>query len=161
MSYANTPSEDHMRRMRENYRYNEVNGGLVSMKTGQPLTKRAQRYAQLRIDNTSYVVHRVVWYLCNGSWPTMEIDHKDGDTFNNRISNLRLAGMTHNAQNRRAAHKNNKLGVMGVHLHKPGVYRAVIMVNGENRNLGLYKSAEAAHFAYLEAKRENHEFNTL
>lgn len=48
---------------------------------------------------TSMFVHCAVWYLFYREWPPSLVDHIDGDGFNNRIANLRLATGPENARN--------------------------------------------------------------
>lgn len=106
-------------------------------------------------------VHRIVWAL-SGGIPTFpeRIDHKNGDTRDNRTANLRPATATTNAQNQRNARSDNQTGVLGVHPVK-GKFRASIRVNGKLKHLGYHNTPEAAHAAYLEAKRALHEGCTI
>jgi hypothetical protein len=47
-----------------------------------------------------YRAHRVIWIACNGPIPSgMEIDHKNHDRADNRISNLRLVDPAQQMQN--------------------------------------------------------------
>jgi len=48
----------------------------------------------------AYLIHRIIWELFNGEIPEdMVIDHIDGDTQNNKISNLRLVSRAINQRN--------------------------------------------------------------
>lgn len=99
--------------------------------------------------------HRVIWFHVTGRWPKDEIDHKNGNTSENRWRNLREATSTINKENRRAPNKNNQIAVLGV--GKGGSkYRARIMVNRREINLGRFSTKEAAHDAYVKAKRAMH-----
>jgi hypothetical protein len=93
--------------------------------------------------------------------PTTEIDHLNGDRADNKWANLRAASRSTNNQNRRAAHKNNKLGILGVRQVENGRFLARIRVDGQLRRLGTFTSSEQAHAAYLDAKRTLHQGNTL
>jgi len=46
-----------------------------------------------------YLAHRVIWAITYGIWPVLKMDHIDGNGFNNRITNLRLATDAENARN--------------------------------------------------------------
>jgi len=74
------------------------------------------------------------------------VDHINGDTLDNRRSNLRICTVKQNAYNR-AKYKNNSSGVKGVHRHK-NYWRARIQYNGKRLHIGLYEKLEDAMSAY-------------
>jgi hypothetical protein len=108
------------------------------------------------VDGRKYQAHRLAWLYVHGSWPRDLIDHIDGNSLNNRISNLREATRSENSRNRGATVKNQS-GFKGVswekHLKK---WRAKINVHGKRKHLGLFDSAELAHAAYCEAATQIH-----
>lgn len=111
-------------------------------------------YFQIMIDGRNYLAHRLAWLYVHGAWPRVHVDHIDGDGTNNRIANLREATPGENAQNKRL--------VTGATWHKGArKWMAQIVVGGVHHHLGLHPSAEAAHAAYVEAKRRLHPFGTL
>ncbi len=70
----------------------------------------------LRFKNRTTQVHRIIWQLFNGTIPDgFVIDHIDGNSLNNKISNLRLITQAENSRNVRKR-KNNTSGVVGVRL---------------------------------------------
>ena len=147
--------------MREHFAYCPKLGGLTDKAKTRLVGKRTQRYVQVRLPGGVYVVaHRVVWLLKKGVWHLGDLDHRDGDGFNNRIGNLRAGDTALNAQNQRRAKASNKLGVLGVSAHRRK-FRAVIMVRGARHDLGLHDTADLAHQAYVKAKRKLHAFGTL
>jgi hypothetical protein len=113
---------------------------------------------QVKVNSKCYLVHRVIWLMTYGNFPKNQIDHVNGVKTDNRIENLRECESFENSQNR-IVHKNNKSKLQGVWEHKPGIWRAEIMIKGKKIYLGLHKSPELAHEAYLKAKTENHAFN--
>lgn len=107
------------------------------------------------IDGNRYYCHRLAWAMYWGVWPTGFIDHINGNRSDNRISNLRDVDRTVNRQNVKRAQRNNKSGLLGVSTEK-GRFCARIFVEGKQKKIGLFKTAETAHAAYLEQKRILH-----
>ena len=58
-------------------------------------------YIQLSICRKSMLSHRVAWFYMTGRWPEQQIDHIDGDSLNNRFSNLRDCSAKENSRNKR------------------------------------------------------------
>lgn len=79
-------------------------------------------------------------------------DHADGNELNNRRYNLRPATHQENMRNIRLQ-KNNSSGVTGISIHKQtGKWRARIMVDYKEINLGLFDNKEDAIKARLQAE---------
>lgn len=102
------------------FRYDYNRGSLIRIRTGQSvyirykLKKRAARpYGEVGYNGKRYAVHRVVWAVVMGAWPTGDIDHINRDTTDNRIENLRLATPSLNARNKTKA-RNNTSGHNGI-----------------------------------------------
>lgn len=123
-------------------------------------TKVKNRYVKLVVRQKRYEAHRVAWFLSTGDWPTLIIDHINGDKQDNRLSNLREVTKSQNGENRRITTVKNKVGYLGV--TKVGKkYHAAIRVNGKQKHLGNHPTPEQAHAVYLAAKRLYHSANTL
>jgi hypothetical protein len=60
-------------------------------------------YRQGAIFGRLYRAHRVIWCMVHGAWPVEMLDHIDGNTSNNRLSNLRGATYAENNRNVRSA----------------------------------------------------------
>ena len=91
-----------------------------------------------RIFRKPYLAHRVLWLLKFGDLPKHEIDHVDHDCTNNLISNLRAVSHKENLQNQ-TLHSTNTSGVNGVSFHGPTQkWRAQIVVDGEQKHLGVF-----------------------
>lgn len=93
-----------------------------------------------------------------GEWPEINVDHRDGDPSNNRFSNLRDVAQQVNVQNvRKGTKRNLSSGLLGVSFHaRDRLWRARIYKDGKDIVLGYFKTPEAAHAAYLSAKRDIH-----
>lgn len=116
-------------------------------------------YWNIRLNGRLWRAHRLAWLFVHGAEPTDQIDHINGIRDDNRIANLRLATNTENGRNR-VVSKNNKIGLKGVCRKSLGErFTATIWVNGKNRHLGYFHTAEAAAAAYdLAAAKYHGEF---
>jgi hypothetical protein len=84
------------------------------------------------------------------------IDHRDGNSTNNRWSNLRRATASQNNANRRLPGHNTS-GYKGAILcRKSGRWHAIIRFRGRGIYLGSLATPEAAHAAYVAAARKVH-----
>ena len=118
---------------------------------------KASGHIFIRVDGHLFKAHRLAHLYVTGRWPQKSIDHINGDGSDNRWANLRDVDQKTNAQNLREAHADNKAGLLGVHKgRKYARWKAAIYVDGKTKKLGLFESAEAAHAAYVEAKRLLH-----
>ena len=97
--------------------------GIINNKTGKPIGSFEKRSngdklaVRVVLNKIRYMVHRVVWVLHYGSIDSnLDIDHIDGDPYNNKLSNLRLVEKTINQRNRKRL-KNNLTGYNGVCFH--------------------------------------------
>ncbi len=81
----------------------------------------------------------------------MEVDHKNGDTLDNRKKNLRICTKKQNVTNQ-DIHKNNTSGYKGVSLYKlTNKWRAYICPNGKFISLGHFEDKRSAAKAYNKA----------
>lgn len=82
-----------------------------------------------------------------------DIDHIDGNTLNNRRSNLRGVSRSENLRNLGGAYKNSKSGALGV--NKAGqTWMARIRVGDTRLYLGRFKTQEEAVIARLEGEKK-------
>ncbi|MDP2322518.1 MAG: HNH endonuclease [Gammaproteobacteria bacterium] len=120
---------------------------------------RPDGYLCIRVEGNIYQCHRINWLIIHGSWPNGEIDHINGITTDNRITNLRDVTRAENSQNQRRGMSNNKLGVLGVRRLR-GRFTAQIGIDHRVIYLGTFITQEAAQTAYLLAKQKLHPFST-
>lgn len=84
----------------------------------------------------------------------LEVDHRNGDTLDNRRSNIRLATPTQNRQNVRRGVKNTS-GYKGVTWYaKQRKWGARVTARGKVHFLGLFAFPADAHAAYCAAAAE-------
>lgn len=84
------------------YDYNPNTG--VFLKYGKPTgwkNKNGYIYISLptELGLKKVLAHRLAWFMTYGEWPCADVDHKDRDRSNNRISNLRLLTRSSNLLN--------------------------------------------------------------
>lgn len=97
-------------------------------------------YIKIRIDRRDYRAHRLCWLITKGRWPKGEIDHKNGNRSDNRLSNLREVTGQENSKNLSRS-KANTSGRTGVCWHKAsGKWQARIKVDGRYVSLGVFDS---------------------
>lgn len=113
------------------------------------------------IDGRTHLANRLAWLIVRGCWPNGLVDHRDTDFTNNRFENLRDATPLINSQNVRRAHRDSLVPLLGVSRASNGRYRAKIKAAGRYVHLGIHGTPEAAHAAYVAAKRVLHEGCTL
>lgn len=119
-------------------------------------------YRVIRIDKRLYLAHRLAWLYFYGCWPSHVVDHINGDRSDNRMANLRNIAKAQNHQNMKGPQANGTTGYLGVTFHKRRRhFVAQIVTNGKYEYVGSFATAEAAHAAYLDAKRAQHPANTL
>lgn len=102
-------------------------------------SKMSSGYWRIGIDKIYYGLHRAIWVYHYGDIPNgLWIDHKDRNTLNNRIGNLRLCTPTQNEYNKpRKGYR-----------FEAGKWRAKIKVNGKQKHLGSFNSEDEAKEFY-------------
>ena len=155
-------------RLRELLDYDPKTGGFtwrirrnqLALKGSKAGTPDSHGHIQIGVDGKFYLAHRLVWMHVYGLWPNLDVDHINGIKSDNRIENLRDISTAMNCQNELKARSNSQTKLLGTHRVRYG-YIAQICVNGKKRYIGLFKTAEEAHTAYIRAKRELHPGNML
>lgn len=137
------------------FRWASASGRWGRIAAGSVAGSNHNGYIKIGLDGRDYLAHRLAWLYSTGSFPTHGIDHLDGNQSNNALSNLRDSTQAVNVQNLRAAKSNNVSRLLGVSFCQ-GRWQARIQRDGVVRYLGRFPSPEAAHAAYISAKRNLH-----
>jgi len=102
-------------------------------------------YIHVRIGRSKlYLAHRLAWLYVFGEWPEGVIDHINGHTSDNRISNLRVCTQQQNCQNRKPVWDRSSIR-SGVSFDKRRKkFRAYITIGRKQMYLGRFGTAEEA-----------------
>jgi hypothetical protein len=116
-----------------------------------------KEYRRVYIFGQDIREQRLAWFMHYGEDPGPDflVDHKNGNSLDNRIENLRLATDRENSKNRKRG-SNNTTGFKGVTKNKDGSFDARIYINEEHKYLGSFKTIELAANAYKEASIKYH-----
>lgn len=115
-----------------------------------------KKYLRLGFRGKQLLLHRVVWAIKTGSWPTNQVDHRDGNPFNNCFSNLREATSQENNRNKKST-KSSVSPYKGVYWHKFGkTWAATAKLNGKQKHLGSFASETEAAKAYDTFAKEHY-----
>lgn len=96
-------------------------------------------------------MHRVILGISDGS---VLVDHINGDTLDNRKSNLRACSNGQNICNSKLR-KDNSSGLRGAY-RADNKWSSCIRVDGFRKHLGTFATKEEAHAAYIAAAKKHH-----
>lgn len=145
-------------RLRELLHYDPLTGIFVWRQTYHSKAKEGDvagswsgTYFRINIGGISYYLHVLAWFYVYGVWRL--VDHKDRDTSNNTLDNLREATKQQNLWNQ-GVRCTNLLGVKGV--QKRGRrFRAYITVDYQTLHIGTYDTLEEAIYARTSAAKRH------
>ncbi len=117
--------------------------------------KNKRGYWRVCVNGTRQNGNVLAWLYMTGRWPSLDVDHENGQRWDNRWDNLREVTRGVNNQNQRKPHKRNKSGFLGVSPNR-NRWAASIAVDLVKTHLGTFDTPEQAHAVYIAAKREMH-----
>ena len=139
--------------------YNDKYDSLGRFRKGGGSGFKTDRgYVKVYISGKGYCVHRIAYKKYHGAEPDF-IDHANGNTSDNRLSNLRECTSSQNNSNAKKWRKKDL--PKGVRKHSLSYlsgakYEARIVVNKKHIYLGVYTTPELAHNAYMSAALKYH-----
>lgn len=144
-------------RLKEALLYNPETGEIVRSGCGGKAfaSKVTRGYLAGELDGVKLRAHRVAWAMHYDQWPDGDVDHIDGDTSNNAISNLRLASNQQNQWNTKArAGSSSFKGVSWKAADKKWQVR--VTDGARTKHVGYYADEVQAARAYDEAAKRYH-----
>jgi hypothetical protein len=110
-------------------------------------------YRYIQIDGKAYRSHRLAWLITHGCWPSLVIDHMNGNKDDNRIANLRDVTKQQNACNNNLQRQRTSSRFPGVSLRKKtGKWGAYLTRDNKTKALGVFDTEEEAHAAFIAAR---------
>lgn len=146
--------------LKEYLSYDSNNGQMKWIKHSGPMgsigsiagKKNNDRYARVQLKGKNMLAHRVAWALHYGTWPSDQIDHINGDMFDNRISNLRCVTAYQNMRNLSV----HRLGKLWGASFTRGKWHAQFRYKNVSYFIGVFdtdKEAHAACLGFIKAKK--------
>ena len=117
------------------------------------------RYGKISIDRHIHRLSRVAWLYMTGKWPSEQLDHKDGDGWNNAWINLRPASATQNSFNK-AAFTKSKSGLKGISKDRYG-WRGEVVSRGIRHRKNFKRIEDAIAWRDQTAKAVHGEFAVM
>lgn len=135
--------------IRSSFDYDPATGRMVSQRGRSP-RDGGRGYPVFTFNDMPICVHRLAWvhYYGHDTAPGMEIDHIDGNRWNNAITNLRE--VTTSVNRRNGTNQLNQYGFVGVMKNGDNyISRIKLRVNGKVKSY-LGKSRTSPADAYLD-----------
>jgi hypothetical protein len=121
---------------------------------GSKIRNKKNIYCRVRFNGKAYFLHRLIWLITYGEFPSGQIDHIDGDGLNNSLENMRDVSSSENMRNQRLP-STNKSGRCGVVWHSSSLrWRASIYVDRKTIYLGYFDDFNDAVDAREDAERK-------
>jgi hypothetical protein len=132
----------------KDYTYDPETGDVYGPKKNK-IKSTDGKYLYIRLPNhTNLAHHHYAWFMTYGNVDFIELDHKNRNKKDNRISNLRILNRSEQQHNREAK---------GYYFYKRiGKYMSRIQVHNKTIFLGYYDTEEEASKSYLDAKKIYH-----
>lgn len=112
----------------------------------------------IKIDDTNYLAHRLIWAMVHGTWPECVV-HRNRNRSDNRLRNLQDTSRKV-VQRRPVIYRTNTSGIRGVSWNRrTQKWVASIRVDDVTINLGSHDTKEAAGRARREGEKRRDRCN--
>jgi hypothetical protein len=162
--YKELPSQEFLK---ECFDYNEITGDLIWKEREFGLLGLTDRsikcfnskyagtivggktsggYIRFELFNKKYLAHRIIYQMCYSIEKLPDdyvIDHRDGNSSNNLIDNLKLATRIENGVNKKIS-CNNTSGATGIGIADNGKYTSSLRIDGKNIRFGTFDTLDEA-----------------
>lgn len=136
------------------YRKKSGGGMKVGDVCGWTTICNGKQYKKLSINKKIVYLHHAIYMFHYGYLPKI-IDHKDNNSLNNKIENLRGCNQSLNLANS-DKRTTNTSGYKGVSFRQDTKkWQASLTKNYKKISLGCYKTAEEAYQAYLKGSKKH------
>lgn len=128
--------------------------GLVGQEAGSPRPNQSgKQYWHVKVDGKPIKRSHIVFLFATGQWPALQVDHINGNSLDDRFTNLREATQMQNAWNHKGRAKASDCP-MGVRRLPSGRFQARIAVNKKQVPIGTYETQDQAEQAYQQKRKE-------
>jgi hypothetical protein len=116
-------------------------------------------YVRIQSKKNSIERHYLHRYVMNQFNPVVQIDHKNSNTLDCRVNNLREATNAQNSQNV-SPHKDSKTGIRGVCWSKQtNKWRGTVFISGKQYGVGHFDKLEDAEHIVKEFRAKHMPFS--
>jgi len=143
--------------LKKNFIYNPKTGKIKRiLKSGRIKNVGSisdNRCLAIFFNNKSYYAHRMAWALYYGKWPVKLVDHKNRNSLDNRICNLREASHAQNAFNAICGYGKNKTRGITKFRNK---YIAYTKINKKVIRFGAFDNIKEAKECWIKNAKKYH-----
>jgi hypothetical protein len=141
-----TPVESILETIKDEFRHDPETGEIFR-RVGTLTTSKSNDYSRIvvNVGGKTYLCAHIIWFLEFGKWPEKMINHINGVSTDNAITNLEEVSHSANLLGKR---KNRRELPIGVY-KKRDRFQARITAKGVFRTIGNYATPEEAEKAFI------------
>lgn len=161
-------TQDDLKNFKYKFTYNHITGDITRIRNlhNNPIrklntTKKGNGYICISLNRTSYLAHRIAWFLYYGKDAEGIIDHINGKRNDNRICNLQIISNSANIF-KGNIRNTNKSGCPGVFYNKQTKkYEVFIFKDRKKIHIARVDNYQEAFKLRKQAELDYFGFNTL